>query len=57
MGQSGGGYAVVGLMALYDGNNDGLFVRAIPRSIQRSGSFPISELQVRIKAVPVAKND
>lgn len=57
MGQSGGGYAVVGLMALYDGNNDGLFVRAIPRSIQRSGSFPISELQVGVRQIPDMRKD
>jgi len=47
MGQSGGGYGVVGQMALYDGNNNGLFNRAIPRSIQRSPMFKLSELGPR----------
>jgi carboxylesterase type B len=47
MGQSGGGYAVVSQMALYDGASDGLFKKAIPRSIQRSPMFKISELADR----------
>jgi carboxylesterase type B len=47
MGQSGGGYAVVSQMALYDGASDGLFKKAIPRSIQRSPMFQVSELADR----------
>lgn len=47
MGQSGGGYAVVSQMALYDGDNQGLFQKAIPRSIQRSPMFHISDLADR----------
>lgn len=47
MGQSGGGYAVAAQMALYDGSNDGLFNRAIPRSVQRSPMFKTSELSGR----------
>jgi carboxylesterase type B len=47
MGQSGGGYAVVSQMALYDGASDGLFKKAIPRSIQRSPMFKINELADR----------
>jgi carboxylesterase type B len=47
MGQSGGGYAVVSQMALYDGDSDGLFKKAIPRSIQRSPMFQVSELADR----------
>jgi carboxylesterase type B len=47
MGQSGGGYAVVSQMALYDGASDGLFKKAIPRSVQRSPMFRISELADR----------
>ena len=47
MGQSGGGYAVVGQMALYDGDNQGLFQKAIPRSIQRSPMFHVSDLADR----------
>jgi len=47
MGQSGGGYAVVSQMALYDGASDGLFRKAIPRSIQRSPMFRINELSDR----------
>lgn len=48
MGQSGGGYAIIGQLALYDGKTDGLFKRAIPRSIQRSPMFKVSELSVRL---------
>jgi carboxylesterase type B len=44
MGQSGGGYAVVGQIALYDGDSQGLFQKAIPRSIQRSPMFHVSDL-------------
>lgn len=44
MGQSGGGYAVVAQMAMYDGDEQGLFQKAIPRSIQRSPMFRIDEL-------------
>ncbi|KAG8629190.1 hypothetical protein KVT40_003055 [Elsinoe batatas] len=47
MGQSGGGYAVVGQMALYDGKNDGLFSKAVPRSIQRSPMFRVEDLADR----------
>lgn len=47
MGQSGGGYAVVSQIALYDGNTGGLFHKAIPRSIQRSPMFRINELADR----------
>ena len=47
MGQSGGGYAVVSQMALYDGNTGGLFHKAIPRSIQRSPMFRVNELADR----------
>lgn len=47
MGQSGGGYAVVGQMALYDGDTQGLFQKAIPRSIQRSPMFKVSDLADR----------
>jgi carboxylesterase type B len=46
MGQSGGGYAVVSQMALY-GASDGLFKKAIPRSIQRSPMFQVMELADR----------
>jgi len=47
MGQSGGGYAVVSQMALYDGDSHGLFQKAIPRSIQRSPMFHVSDLADR----------
>lgn len=47
MGQSGGGYAVVSQMALYDGASDGLFKKAIPRSIQRSPMFKISDGELK----------
>jgi carboxylesterase type B len=47
MGQSGGGYAIVSQMALYDGDSQGLFQKAIPRSIQRSPMFHIDELADR----------
>lgn len=47
MGQSGGGYAVVLQMALYDGDAQGLFHRAIPRSIQRSPMFHVKDLAGR----------
>lgn len=47
MGQSGGGYAVVSQMALYDGDSEGLFHKAIPRSIQRSPEFRVDELADR----------
>lgn len=47
MGQSGGGYAVVSQMALYDGDSKGLFKKAIPRSIQRSPMFRVDELADR----------
>ncbi|KAH7320708.1 Alpha/Beta hydrolase protein [Stachybotrys elegans] len=47
MGQSGGGYAIISQMALYDGDSQGLFRKAIPRSIQRSPMFRIDELAER----------
>ena len=47
MGQSGGGYAVVAQMALYDGAAKGLFQKAVPRSIQRSPVFRVEELADR----------
>jgi len=47
MGQSGGGYAVVAQMTLYDGDNQGLFSKAVPRSVQRSPSFRVDELTDR----------
>lgn len=47
MGQSGGGYAVVSQMVLYDGDAQGLFQQAIPRSIQRSPMFRVNELSDR----------
>lgn len=47
MGQSGGGYAVVSQMALYDGDSEGLFQKAIPRSVQRSPMFTVEELNDR----------
>jgi carboxylesterase type B len=47
MGQSGGGYAVVSQMAMYDGKHGDLFRKAIPRSIQRSPMFKIEELKDR----------
>lgn len=47
MGQSGGGYAVVSQLAMYDGESQGLFQKAIPRSIQRSPMFAVSELTDR----------
>lgn len=47
MGQSGAGYAVVSQLALYDGDNQGLFQKAIPRSVQRSPMFPVDELTDR----------
>ncbi len=47
MGQSGGGYAVVSQLAPYDGNAEGLFQKAIARSIQRSPMFEVSELADR----------
>lgn len=47
MGQSGGGYAVVSQMVLYDGDAQGLFHKAIPRSIQRSPMFHVSDLTDR----------
>jgi carboxylesterase type B len=47
MGQSGGGYAVVSQMALYDGDNQGLFQKAVPRSIQRSPMFRVGDLADR----------
>lgn len=47
MGQSGGGYAVVSQMALYEGDSQGLFHKAIPRSIQRSPSLRVDELADR----------
>jgi carboxylesterase type B len=47
MGQSGGGYAVVAQMALYDGESKDLFQKAIPRSIQRSPMFQVDELADR----------
>ncbi|KAL0768320.1 hypothetical protein CaCOL14_009295 [Colletotrichum acutatum] len=47
MGQSGGGYAVVSQMVLYDGDNQGLFSKAVPRSVQRSPSFRVDELADR----------
>lgn len=45
-GQSGGGFAVVGQMTLYDGDSQGLFHQAVPRSVQRSSSYTIDELKV-----------
>lgn len=47
MGQSGGGYAVSAQIALYDGKNQGLFQKAIARSIQRSPMFHVSDLSDR----------
>jgi len=47
MGQSGGGYAVAAQIVLYDGDNQGLFQKAIPRSIQRSPMFRVDELADR----------
>ncbi|KAI9154858.1 putative cholinesterase [Paramyrothecium foliicola] len=47
MGQSGGGYGVVSQMALYDGDAQGLFHKAIARSVQRSSMFRVSELADR----------
>lgn len=47
MGQSGGGYAVVAQMAMYDGRHDNLFQKAVPRSIQRSPMFRVDELADR----------
>jgi acetylcholinesterase len=47
MGQSGGGWAIACQMALYDGNTQGLFTKAIPRSVQREPAYTTSELQVR----------
>lgn len=47
MGQSGGGYAIVSQMALYDGDSEGLFKKVIPRSIQRSPMFKVEDLADR----------
>ncbi|KAK1565838.1 Carboxylesterase [Colletotrichum navitas] len=47
MGQSGGGYAVAAQIVLYDGDNQGLFQKAIPRSIQRSPMFHVGDLTDR----------
>ncbi|KAM0276409.1 hypothetical protein ACHAQH_006761 [Verticillium albo-atrum] len=47
MGQSGGGLGVASQMALYDGDAQGLFQKAIPRSIQRSPMFRVDELEDR----------
>lgn len=47
MGQSGGGLGVAAQMVLYDGDAQGLFQKAIPRSIQRSPMFRVNELSDR----------
>jgi carboxylesterase type B len=47
MGQSGGGWAVASQLALYDGDTNGFFHKAIPRSIQRSPMFRVDELADR----------
>ncbi|KAH8923664.1 alpha/beta-hydrolase [Atractiella rhizophila] len=55
MGQSGGGFGVVGQMTLYDGKKPN-FKRTIPRSIQRSPSFTVSELSERNAAIAAVLN-
>jgi para-nitrobenzyl esterase len=51
MGQSGGGWAVAAQMALYDGNTNNSFQRAIPRSVQREPMFTTEELKLRNAAL------
>ncbi|ESK93149.1 hypothetical protein Moror_1085 [Moniliophthora roreri MCA 2997] len=47
MGQSGGGFAVVSQLALYDGQGELPFSQAIARSIQRSPQFSIEQHKAR----------
>ncbi|PWN53908.1 alpha/beta-hydrolase [Violaceomyces palustris] len=47
LGQSGGGFAVVSQLALYDGDTQGLFNKAVARSIQRSPQFTVAEYKER----------
>ncbi|KAH7083509.1 Alpha/Beta hydrolase protein [Paraphoma chrysanthemicola] len=50
-GQSGGGWAVAAQMALYDGNTNNTFHRAIARSTQREPMFNTEELKLRNAAL------
>lgn len=47
MGESGGGLAIVSQLALYDGDAQGLFQKAITRSMQRSPMFKVEDLADR----------
>ncbi|KAK7033929.1 hypothetical protein VNI00_012553 [Paramarasmius palmivorus] len=47
MGQSGGGFAIVSQLALYDGQGDLPFSQAIARSIQRSAMFSVEQHKAR----------
>jgi carboxylesterase type B len=51
MGQSGGGWAILAQIGLYDGNTNGLFQRAIARSSQREPMFNTEELKIRNAAL------
>lgn len=51
MGQSGGGWAVAAQMALYDGNTNHTFQKAIVRSAQREPMFNTDELKLRNAAL------
>lgn len=51
VGQSGGGLAIVSQLALYDGDSQGLFQKAIARSMQRAPMFEVKELTDRNEAL------
>lgn len=51
MGQSGGGWAILAQMGLYNGNTHGTFQKAISRSAQREPMFNTEELKLRNAAL------
>ncbi|KAI8680496.1 Carboxylic ester hydrolase [Fusarium keratoplasticum] len=51
MGQSGGGWAILAHLVLYDGCHNGTFQKAIVRSAQREPMFNIKELKLRNEAL------
>lgn len=51
MGQSGGGWAILAHLALFDGHHNNTFQKAIVRSAQREPMFNTKELKIRNKAL------
>lgn len=51
MGQSGGGWAILAHLVLYDGCHNGTFQKAIVRSAQREPMFNTKKLKLRNEAL------